>query len=128
MSLAGAVASLLGKKDHEDYRDVGVTLLAKDLYKLLGLTNSPMLYKYMSNKDSKIDPERAKVFLDKFDILIDIWLTPDELARDCTNAEAGRAIAYQPIKEIIEDIVEIDSIQDNTQMRRQIKLLIAKWY
>jgi len=128
ISLSGAVASLLGKTEHPNYTRVGKVMKAKDLYKMLGLTGSPMLYKYMSDDKVTIDPERAMVFYKRFDMLIDDWLTGEELGNDCKDVEAGRKIAYMPIKEIIDDIVEIDAIEDDTDMRRSLKKLIAKWY
>ena len=128
LPLPSAIASLLGKKEHTAYRDIGITVKAKDLYKMLGLTNSPMLYKYMEIEDLTIAPERALVFLDKFDILISDWVSEEELRNDCTNKERGKEIAYQPIKEIMENLVELDSYEDDTALRRGLKKLIAKHY
>ena len=128
LSLPAAVASILGNKAHEDYRDIGQNMLAKDLYKLMGLTGSPMLYNYMSGKTQKIDPERAMVLLTKFDLLVDKWLTPEELREEATNREVSLQIAREPIRGIIEEIVEIETIKGEYEMRRGLRKLIARYY
>ena len=128
LTLSEAVTSLLGKKTHENYREGFPTLKAVDLYRTLGLTGSPMLYKYMDKEDITLEPERARVFYDKFEILISDWATPEELIEDCTNKELGAKIAYEPIKEIVESLVSVDSIEDESDFRRAIKVIIAKWY
>ena len=128
LSLSTAVASILGKKDHEGYTDVGHLMTAKDLYKTLGLTGSPMLYNYMSGKTSTIEPERAKVFWDKFNILIDYWENPDDLDRDCTNVELSKKVAYEPIKEIVEELVKVEASEDYHDMKRGLRKLIARYY
>lgn len=128
ISLSAAVASILGKRDHEAYRNIGQKMNVKDLYKLLGLSNSPMLYNYMSGKTRTIEPERALVFLEKFDILIEDWLTEEELRDDATNTEISAQIAREPIKDIIESIVEIESNEDIYALRRGLRKLIARYY
>ena len=128
LSLPAAVASVLGNKAHEDYRDIGQNMLAKDLYKLMGLTASPMLYNYMSGKTKKIDPERAMVLFDKFEVLVDQWLTSEELIDDATNRENSLQIAREPIRGIIEEIVEIETIKEPYEMRRGLRKLIARYY
>jgi len=129
ISLSGAVASILGKKDHEDYQEIGQLMGAKDLYTLIGLTGSPMLYNYMSGKTKNIEPERAKVFLDKFDLLIDLWDDPNTLRQDCTSTALSKQIAYEPIKGIIDYLVELEKeAEDNYEFRRGIRKLIVKHY
>jgi len=128
LSIPAAVASVLGKKEHEDYRNIGQNMNVKDLYKLLGLTGSPMLYNYMSGKTKTIEPERALVFLDKFDILIDDWLEPEELRDDANNRELSAQIAREPIKGIIEEIVEIEANEDLYALRKGLRKLIARYY
>ncbi len=128
LSLSQAVVSLLGKKTHSNYREGFPTMKAVDLYRALGLTGSPMLYKYADKDDITLEPERARVFLDKFDILISDWSTEEELINDCTNKEMGAKIAYQPIKDIVDGIVEADGIEDDKEFRRAIKKVIARWY
>lgn len=128
MPLDGAIASILGRKDHDKYRDIGQQMKIQDLYKLLGLTNSPMLYNYMNGKTVKIEPERAKVILDKFSILIDTWLTEDELNTDAQNVELSNQIAREPIKDIIEEIVEIEANTELVPMKRALRKLIARYY
>ena len=128
LPLPATIASLMGKKDHEGYRNVGQFMTAKDLYTLIGLSASPMLYNYMSEKTKTIEPERALVIYEKFDILIDEWLTPEELREDCTNKEMSMKIAAQPIKEIIEEIVKVERLEGESQMRRGLRKLIAKYY
>lgn len=131
MSLAGAIASILGRKDHADYRNIKQSMKISDLYKLLGLTGSPMLYNYMGGKTKTIEAERAVVILDKFNVLVDLWLTEDELIDDAINAELSAQIAREPIKDIIEEIVEIEqSMRDDNHMatRRAMRKLIAKYY
>ena len=128
LSLAVAIASLLNKKEHEGYRNVGHNLNAKELYTLMGLKASPMLYNYMSGKTKTIEPERAIVLFDKFDILIDDWLTPEELQQDVTNRELSMQIAAQPIQEIIEEIVVVERLETEAQLRRGLRKLIARYY
>ena len=128
LSLPATIASVLGKRDHEEYRNVNQLMNTKDLYTLLGLTGSPMLYNYMSGKTKSIDPERAVVLLDKFNILVDDWLDETELREDATNKELSAQIAREPIKGIIEQIVEIESNEDIYQLRKGLRKLIARYY
>ena len=128
MPLGGAIASILGRKDHKGYRDVGQLMKIHDLYKMLGLTNSPMLYNYMSGKTKVIDPERALVILNKFNILIDKWKDTEELKRDAENTELSTQIAKEPIKDIIQEIVEIEANEDIYAVRRGLRRLIARYY
>ena len=128
LSLPASIASVLGKREHDGYHNIGQCMKSKDLYKLLGLTNSPMLYNYMSGKTISIDPERALVLLDKFDILVDDWLTPEDLRADASNAERSLQIAREPIKGIIEEIVEIESNEDIYSLRRGLRKLISRYY
>ncbi len=128
LSLPAAIASILGKKDHEEYRNVGQCMKIQDLYKLMGLSNSPMLYNYMSGKTIKIEPERAVVLLDKFNILIDTWLDADDLREEANNTELSLQIAREPIKGIIEEVVEIESNEDIYALRKGLRKLIARYY
>ena len=128
LSLPATIASVLGKRKHEDYRDIGQLMNAKDLYKLLGLTGSPMIYNYLSGKTKTIDPERAVVLLDKFNVLVDEWLTPEELRADATNKELSAQIAREPIKDIINSIVEIEANEDIYALRKGLRKLIARYY
>ena len=129
LPLDHAIASILGKKDHEGYRDIGQNMKNKDLYTILGVT-SPMLYHYLSGHTTKIEPERALVLLDKFDVLINDWQDRDDLERDATNAELSDAIAKAPTNEIMDKLVELDeNASDNHQrLRRGVRKLIAKYY
>ena len=128
LSLPASIASILGKRDHEEFRDVGQLMNAKDLYGLLGLTGSPMLYNYMSKKTATIDAERAVVILDKFNILVEDWLTEEELRSDATNKELSAQIAREPIRKIIEEIVEVESNEDIYALRKGLRKLIARYY
>ena len=128
LSLPASIASILGKRDHEGFRDVGQLMNAKDLYGLLGLTGSPMLYNYMSGKTKTIDAERAVVILDKFNILVEDWLTEEELRSDATNKELSAQIAREPIRKIIEEIVEVESNEDIYALRKGLRKLIARYY
>ena len=127
LSIADAVASMLGKKDHVGYRDLGVKMKVKPLASLLGVT-TPMLYNYMNNKTFKIEAERALVILNNFDVLINEWGSEVELRQDMKNEELGAKIAREPIKEIIEELVEIESLVELKDIQRAMRLLIAKYY
>ena len=128
LSLPATIASILGKTDHEEYRNVGQCMKVQDLYKTIGLTGSPMLYNYMSGKTEKIEPERALVILDKFNILVDLWLDEEELKEEASNTELSAQIAREPIKGIIEQIVEIESNEDIYALRKGLRKLIARYY
>ncbi len=128
LSLPTAIASLLGKREHEDYIDIKQAMAIKDLYKLMGLSNSPMLYNYMSGKTEKIEPERALVLLDKFDILVDLWDSADTLRADAANAELSAQIAREPIKGLIEELIEVEAKEDEYALRRGLRKLIARYY
>jgi len=128
LSLPAAVASILGKRDHEDYKDIGHRMNIKDLYKLMGLSNSPMLYNYMSGKTENIEPERALVLLDKFNILVDIWDDPDTLRADAKNTEFSLKIAREPIRVVMEELIEVESSEDIYALRRGLRKLIARYY
>lgn len=128
LSLPATIASLLGKREHEDYIDIKQAMAIKDLYKLMGLSNSPMLYNYMSGKTEKIEPERALVLLDKFDILVDLWDSADTLRADAANAELSAQIAREPIKGLIEELIEVEAKEDEYALRRGLRKLIARYY
>ena len=128
LPLDTAIVSILGKKEDDRYREIGHFMPVKELYILMGLTSSPMLYNYMKGTSKRIEPERAWALYTHFNILIDEWLTPDELESDCTNREISLKVARRPIKDIIDEIVEIDSIEDERKMRRALKQLIARYY
>jgi len=128
LSLPAAIASVLGKREHEEFRDVGQLMNAKDLYKLLGLTGSPMLYNYMGGKTKKIEPERAIVLLDKFGILINDWLTDEELRGDVTNKELSLQIAREPIRQVMEELIEVEANEDVYALRRGLRKLISRYY
>lgn len=128
LSLPATIASILGKREHEDYQDVGHKMSVKDLYKLLGLTGSPMLYNYMSGKTKSIEAERAVVIHDKFGILVDHWNSAEELKQDATNTELSEQIAREPLKEIINDIVELEANEDVYSLRKGLRRIIARYY
>jgi len=128
LSLPAAIASVLGKRDHLDYRDVGQRMNIKDLYKLMGLSNSPMLYNYMSGKTEKIEPERAVVLLDKFNILVDLWLNEAELRADAKNTELSTQIAREPVRALMEELIEVEANEDIYALRRGLRKLIARYY
>jgi len=128
MPLDATIVSILGKKEDERYREIGHAMNIKELHNLMGLTASVMLYNYMNGKSTGIEPERAWAIYEHFNILIDDWLTPEELERDCTNKNMSQQIARRPIKDIIHAIVDIDGIEDERKMRRALKQLIAKYY
>ena len=128
LSLPSAIASILGKREHEAYRDIGQLMNAKDLYKLMGLTGSPMLYNYMSGKTKTIEPERAIVLLDKFNVLIEDWLTAEELRGDVTNKELSLQIAREPVRQIMNELVEVEANEDIYALRKGLRKLIAKYY
>jgi hypothetical protein len=82
----------------------------------------------MSGKTKKIEPERALILFNKFNILVDHWEDEDELERDANNSELSAQIAKEPIREIIEEIVEIEKHEDVYAIRRQLRQLIARYY
>ena len=123
-----AITSLLGRKTDPNYRDLGHNMKIKDLYTILGLKGSPMLYHYMEGRTQSIEPERAMVLMDKFGILVDEWEDRDELERDATNAELSAQIAREPIVAIIDEIVTLESVTDVYRLRRGLRRLIAKYY
>lgn len=128
LPLDSTVASILGRTEHEGYRDIGQFMKIHDLYKLIGLTNSPMLYNYMSGKTKKIEPERALVIFDKFNVLVDLWEDEEHLRREASNSELSAQIAKEPIKGIINEIVEIEAHEDPYAVRRGLRRLIARYY
>jgi len=128
MKLHHAMRSILGKKDENGYVDIGIQMGVNSLYKLLGLSSTPMLYNYANAKTLKIEPERALVILEKFDILIDLWSSEDALRADCTNRELGRKVAYAPIKEIIEDLLEVSKLGDCSEAHKALLAVIGKHY
>lgn len=123
-----AITSILGRKEAPNYRDLGHNMKIKDLFTILGLKGSPMLYHYMEGRTLKIEPERAMVLLDKFDILIDEWEDKEELERDAVNSELSVQIAREPIVAIIEEIVTLEQVTDVYRLRRGMRRLIAKYY
>ena len=128
LPLDSAIASILGKKEHDGYRDIGQNMKVKDLRKILGLTATPMIYNYMSGKTKRIDPERALVVFETFGILIDDWLTSDELKIDATNSEISNQIASEPLREIMDDILEAERASTFDGMKRKLRLIIARYY
>ena len=128
LSVKTATRSLLGRKDKRDYVDVGIIMGTKELYKAIGLTDTPMLYNYEKGLTYKIEPERAMLFLEKFDILIDLWPTVDALRAECTNRRRGKELAYEPIKKIMAEIVKVSQIESCEDRQRGLLGLIAKYY
>ncbi len=127
LSLDVAITSLLGRKTDPIYREVGQNMKLKDLYTMLSVT-SPMIYHYMTGRTKRIEPERAIVILNKFDILIDEWSDKDELMQDATNAELSAQIAREPIVAIIDEIITLEAVTDVYRLRRGLRRLIAKYY
>ena len=123
-----AITSLLGRKTEPNYRDIGHNMKIKDLYTLLGLKGSPMLYHYMTGRTKEIEPERALVILKKFGILIDEWENEEELEREAVNSELSAQIAREPIIAIVDEIVTLESVTDVYRLRRGLRRLIAKYY
>ena len=128
LSIRHAVVSLLGKREEPGYVDVGMHYPINELRKLIGLKATPMLYNYISGKTQEIEPERAKVFLEKFDILINQWNSPEELLADCVNNKRAMEIAYIPIEDIMKELVNISQIEHENKLRRSLLGLIAKYY
>ena len=122
------ITSLLGRKKDPIYRDVGQNMKVEDLYKMLGLKGSPMLYHYMSGKTETIEPERALVILAKFDILIDEWADEEELTRDATNTELSKQIAKEPFIKVMEMLIELETSASMSTMKRGIRKILAKFY
>ena len=122
------ITSLLGRKKDPIYRDVGQNMKVEDLYKMLGLKGSPMLYHYMSGKTETIEPERALVILAKFDILIDEWADEEELTRDATNTELSKQIAKEPFIKVMEMLIELETSASMSTMKRGIRKILAKYY
>ena len=122
------ITSLLGRKKDPLYRDIGHNFKVEPLYKLLGLKGSPMLYHYMSGKTETIEPERALVIFEKFDILIDDWEDEEELRRDAVNTELSKQIAREPMVKVMEMLVELESALSMTTMKRGIRKILAKYY
>ena len=128
MKLSSAITSLLGRKKDPLYRDIGHNFKVEPLYKLLGLKGSPMLYHYMSGKTDKIEPERALVIFEKFNILIDEWEDEEELRRDAVNTEFSKQIAREPMTKVMELLVELESAMSMATMKRGIRKILAKYY
>lgn len=127
-SLSGAIASILGRTDHEGYRNVGQSMDVKSLYKLLGLTSSPMIYNYLSGKTQTIVAERAVILYETFGLLVDYWLTPEDLYIEASNTAVSKKLAREPFKEILEEIIVIEREEDCYEMRRGLRKLIARHY
>ena len=87
-----------------------------------------MLYHYMSGKTETIEPERALVIFEKFDILIDDWEDEEELRRDAVNTELSKQIAREPMVKVMEMLVELESALSMTTMKRGIRKILAKYY
>lgn len=128
LPLDSAITSLLGRKKDKLYRDTGYAFKVDTLYKLLGLKGSPMLYHYMSGKTEVIEPERALVIFEKFNILIDLWVDEDELRRDASNTEVSKQIAREPMKQVMEMLLEVESALSMTTMKRGIRKILVKFY
>ena len=128
LPLDATITSLLGRKKDPIYRDVGHNFKVEDLYKLLGLKGSPMLYHYMSGKTENIEPERALVILEKFDILINQWEDVDDLRREATNTELSKQIAREPMTKVMEMLIEIETAMSMTTMKRGIRKILARYY
>ena len=126
LSLGGAIASILGKKEHIDYRDVGVKMKIKPFSSLIKVT-TPMLYNYMNGRTQTIEAERALVILEQFDILVDDWLNRLELEQDLKNEDLGEQIAREPTREIVESLVELEPLEGE-ELKRAVRVLIAKHY
>ena len=123
-----AITSLLGRVKDPIYRDIGQSFKVEDLYKLLGLKGSPMLYHYMSGKTDSIEPERALVIYKKFNILIDQWDDADELVREATNTELSKQIAREPMNKVMELLLEVEQMPSITSMKRGIRKILARYY
>ena len=128
LSLDVAITSLLGRKGDPLYRDIGHDMKVKTLYELLGLKGSPMLYKYMDGTTKKLEPERALIILDKFDILVDLWEDEEELRREAVNVGNSKEMAKQPFIEVMEDLIKLETAKSMTTMKRGIRRILAKYY
>jgi len=128
LPLDAAIASILGKRDHSGYRNIGHNMSVKSLYTTLGLTGSPMIYKYLSGGTKNIEPERALAILREFGVLIDTWLTEEELLASCTNKELSIQIASRPIQEVIEKVIEAEKLQGEGAIKKALRKIIAKYY
>jgi len=125
LPLDSAIASILGNKNHEGYREINQNMKVSDLRKLLGLTGTPMIYNYMGGKTKTIEPDRAIVLLTKFNVLITDWATADELILEAGNAAISAQIAYEPIREVMEELLVAERQPD---LKRAIRKIIAKYY
>ncbi len=128
LDIATAITSLLGRTKDPLYREVGYSFKVEDLFKILGLKGSPMLYHYMSGKTDKIEPERALVIYEKFSILIDQWESPADLRQEATNTLFSKEIAKEPMKKVMEMLIEVESAVSMTSMKRGIRKILAKYY
>jgi len=128
LSLRDTFASLMGRRELDGYRELGVKIKTKDLYLMLGLTDSPMLYKYRDGITKSISADKALVIFEMFDVLIDLWLTEEELRNDVKNSMGGKALVSRLYKPIIDELVVLDAIEDNDKLRRGFKRLIARYY
>ncbi len=122
------ITSLLGRTKDPLYRDIGQNFKIDDLFKLLGLKGSPMLYHYMSGKTDRIEAERALVIYEKFNILIDNWDDVDELQREAINTELSKQIAREPMIKVMEMLIEVETAMSMTTMKRGIRKILAKYY
>ena len=123
-----AILSILGRRKEPKYRDIGHSMKVDDLYKLLGLKGSPMLYHYMNGNTENIEPERAIVILEKFDVLIDLWETEEELRREATNMEMSRQIINEPFIPLMEELVKLEEAVSITTIKRGIRKILARFY
>ena len=120
--------SILGRTKDPKYRDIGHNMKVDDLYKMLGLKGSPMLYHYMSGKTESIEPERAVVILDRFDILIDQWETEEELRREAVNTELSNQIAREPFIKLMDMLIKVEEAPSMTTMKQGIRKILARFY
>ena len=129
MELDSAIASILGRTNHPSYVKLKYTMKVQELYKLLGLSGSPMLYKYMSGQTKSIEPERALVLYDKMGILLSQWDDRESIEAQINSDTLGATIANEPIKKVVEELVEIEADNDTYDtLRRGVRGLIFKHY
>ena len=125
--LDGAIASILGRVNHPNYVDIGHSMKVQDLYQFLGLSNSPMLYHYMSGKTKKIEPDRAIIILKKFNILINLWEDVEELKKETSNIEVSSRLMRGPVDKILSELEQIEQMADFYEMKKGIKILIGRY-
>jgi hypothetical protein len=112
MSLKEATCSLMRAWKGEGGRDIGVALSIKQFTDIFDVTN-PMIYAYRDERVTSVTAERALVFLDKFNILLDEYNSAEELRNLVKNANASITLGgYDALKKEIYEAGQCTNFQD----------------